>query len=180
MPDRSRHCFPPARDDVPRREEMSKVTKTSYPTVEAAALGGYRRILLSHPRWTDVEFGFFVFELERDVVKQLGHEGFITREKRYHYTEPETNGSKEAISVNPLVHELPFIRAFCHTHPTNAGFSSDDFEMFKKLKRLTKGKNLKDVVVFYLMSVNQQVRRSCTEEGFMPGKTVGGLEKATP
>jgi len=156
------------------------MTKTSYPTVEAAALGGYRRILLSHSRWTDVEFGFFVFEVERDVVRQLGHEGFMDREKRYHYTEPETNGSKNSISLKPLVHELRFIRAFCHTHPTNGGFSSHDFEMFKDLKRLMKDKKLNDEVVFYLMSVNQQVRRSSTEEGFMPGKTIGGLEKATP
>ena len=46
---------------------MSKMTKTSYPTPEAAALGGFRRILLSHSRWTDVEFGFLVLEVERDV-----------------------------------------------------------------------------------------------------------------
>ena len=44
---------------------MSKMTKTSYPTPEAAALGGFRRILLSHSRWTDVEFGFLILEVER-------------------------------------------------------------------------------------------------------------------
>jgi hypothetical protein len=159
---------------------MSKMTKTSYPTAEAAALGGFRRILLSHPRWTDVEFGFLVLEVESEVVKQLGHEGFMAREKRYHYTEPETNDTKDAIKVKVPVYELPFLRAFCHTHPTNGGFSSHDFETFKKLNRLIKDKNLKQEIVFYLMSVNQQVRQSRTEQGFMPGTNVRGLEKATP
>jgi hypothetical protein len=101
---------------------MSKMTKTSYPTPEAAALGGFRRIILSHSRWTDVEFGFLVLEVERDVVRQLGHERFMDREKRYHYTEPETNNTKDAIEVKVPVYQLPFLRAFCHTHPTNGRF----------------------------------------------------------
>jgi hypothetical protein len=159
---------------------MSKMTKTSYPTAEAAALGGFRRILLSHSRWTDVEFGFLVLEVERDVVRRLGHEGFMDREKRYHYTEPETTNTKDAIVVEVPVHQLRFLRAFCHTHPTNGGFSSYDFEMFKKLKQVIKDKKLEQELVFYLMSVNQQVRQSRTEEGFMPGTNVSGLEKATP
>jgi hypothetical protein len=159
---------------------MSKMTKTSYPTVEAAALGGFRRILLNYSRWTDVEFGFLVLEVVSEVVKQLGHEGFITREKRYHYTEPETNNTTDAIDLKVPVYELPGLRAFCHTHPTNGGFSSHDFEMFKNLKRQIKDKNLTQELVFYLMSVNQQVRQSRTEEGFMPGTNVNGLEKATP
>ena len=159
---------------------MSKMTKTSYPTPEAAALGGFRRIILSHSRWTDVEFGFLVLEVERDVVRQLGHERFMDREKRYHYTEPETNNTKDAIEVKVPVYQLPFLRAFCHTHPTNGGFSAHDFEQFKKLKRVIKDKKLKQEVVFYLMSVNQQVRQSSTEEGFMPGTDVKGLAKATP
>ena len=148
---------------------MSKMTKTSYPTAEAAALGGFRRILLSHSRWTDVEFGFLVLEVERE-----------NKEKRYHYTEPETNDTKDAIEVKVPVYELPFLRAFCHTHPTNGGFSSYDFEMFKKLKHLIKDKKLEQELVFYLMSVNQQVRQSRTEQGFMPGTDVSGLSKATP
>src|SRR5262245_44958679 len=94
--------------------EMSKMTKTPYPTPKAPALGGCRRIILSHSRWTDVEFGFLVLEVERDVVGQPGH-----REKRYHYTEPETNNTKDAIEVKVPVYWLPFLRAFCHTHPTN-------------------------------------------------------------
>jgi hypothetical protein len=147
---------------------MSKLTKTSYPTAEAAALGGYRRILLSHSRWTDVEFGFLVIEVERDAVKQLGHEGFMIREKRYHYTEPKTNNSKDSISLDLPVHQLPFVRAFCHTHPTATGFSSNDFTMFKQLKQRTTDKGLRDVITFYLMNSNQQVRRSKTEENFMP------------
>lgn len=154
---------------------MSKMTKTSYPTPEAAALGGFRRIILSHSRWTDVEFGFLVLEVERDVVGQRGH-----REKRYHYTEPETNNTKDAIEVKVPVYWLPFLRAFCHTHPTNGGFSAHDFEQFKKLKRVIKDKKLKQEVVFYLMSVNQQVRQSSTEKGFLPGTDVEGLGKATP
>lgn len=149
---------------------MSKMTKTSYPTPEAAALGGFRRILLSHSRWTDVEFGFLILEVER------GRE----REKRYHYTEPETNNTKDAIEVKVPVYQLPFLRAFCHTHPTNGGFSAHDFEQFKKLKRVIKDKKLKQELVFYLMSVNQQVRQSSTEEDFMPGTDVEGLKKATP
>jgi hypothetical protein len=160
--------------------EMSKMTKTSYLTPEAAALGGFRRILLSHSRWTDVEFGFLVLEVKSEVVKQLGHEGFISIEKRYHYTEPETDNTKDAIEVKVPVYELPSLRAFCHTHPTNGGFSSHDFETFKKLSRVIKDKNLKQELVFYLMSVNQQVRQSSTEEDFMPGTNVTGLEKAMP
>jgi hypothetical protein len=159
---------------------MSKMTKTSYPTAEAAALGGFRRILLHYSRWTDVEFGFLVLEVKSEVVRQLGHEGFMEIEKRYHYTEPETKNTKDANEVDVPVYELPSLRAYCHTHPTNDGFSSPDFESFKKLKRLIKDKNLEQEVVFYLMSVNQQVRQSRTEEGFMPGTNVSGLEKATP
>ena len=75
---------------------MSKMTKTSYPTVEAAALGGFRRILLNYSRWTDVEFGFLVLEVTSEV-KQPG--GGIAREKRYHYTEPETQDTKDSIKV---------------------------------------------------------------------------------
>ena len=155
---------------------MSKMTKSSYPTVEAAALGGFRRILLSHSRWTDVEFGFLVFEVTSEVVRQ----GVTVREKRYHYTEPVTKNTKDAIEVDVPAYELPGLRAFCHTHPTNGGFSSHDFETFKKLNRVIKDKNLTQQVVFYLMSVNQQVRQSSTEQDFMPGTNVSGLEKATP
>jgi hypothetical protein len=148
---------------------MSKMTKTSYPTPEAAALGGFRRILLSHSRWTDVEFGFLVLEVES---KDKG--------KRYHYTEPETTNTKDAIEVNVPVYWLSKLHAFCHTHPTNGGFSSHDFETFKKLKQVIKDKKLEQELVFYLMSVNQQVRQSRTEQGFMPGTDVSGLAKATP
>ena len=159
---------------------MSKMTKTSYPTAEAAALGGFRRILLNYSRWTDVEYGFLILEVTSEVVKQRGNEKVTTREKRYHYTEPETNNTKDAIEVKVPVYWLPFLCAFCHTHPTNGGFSAHDFEQFKKLKRVIKDKKLKQEIVFYLMSVNQQVRQSSTEEGFMPGTDVSGLEKATP
>src|SRR3954467_13565199 len=159
---------------------MARITKTSYPTAEAAALGGFRRILLHYSRWTEVEFRFLVFEVKSEVVRQLGHEGFMEIQARYHYTEPETNNSKETNEVDVPVYELPSLRAYCHTHPTNGGFSSPDFETFKKLKRLIKDKKLEQEVVFYLMSVNQQVRQSRTEEGFMPGTNVSGLEKATP
>jgi hypothetical protein len=159
---------------------MSKMTKTSYPTAEAAALGGFRRILLNYSRWTDVEFGFLVLEVKSEVVRQLGHEGFLEIQKRYHYTEPETKNKKEANEVDVPVYELPSLRAYCHTHPNNDGFSSTDFGSFKKLKRLIKDKKLEQELVFYLMSVNQQVRQSRTEESFLPGTNVSGLEKATP
>ena len=159
---------------------MSKMTRTSYPTAEAAALGGFRRILLNYSRWTDVEFGFLVLEVKSEVVRQLGHEAFMAIEERYHYTEPETNNTKDANQLDVPVYQLPSLRAYCHTHPTNDGFSSRDFESFKKLKRLIKDKNLQQELVFYLMSVNQQVRQSRTEESFMPGKNVSGLEKPTP
>ena len=156
---------------------MANITKTSYPTIEAAALGGFRCIILRYSRWTDVEFGFLVFEVTSEV-KQPG--GGVTREKRYHYTEPVTKNTKDANEVDLPVYELPGFRAYCHTHPNNDGFSSHDFEMFKKLNRVIKDKKLTQEVVFYLMSVNQQVRQSRTEEGFMPGTNVNGLEKATP
>jgi hypothetical protein len=155
------------------------MTKTSYPTAEAAALGGFRRILLHYSRWTDVEFGFLVLEVKSEV-RRPGHEGFTEIQKRYHYTEPETNNTKDANVVGVPVYELPSLRAYCHTHPNNDGFSSTDFESFKKLKRLIKDKKLEQELVFYLMSVNQQVRQSRTEEGFLPGTNVSGLEKATP
>jgi hypothetical protein len=159
---------------------MANITKTSYLTPEAAALGGFRRILLHYSRWTDVEYGFLVFEVTSEVVKQLGHEGFITREKRYHYTEPETKNTKDAIEVDVPAYELPALRAFCHTHPNNDGFSSHDFETFKKLSQEIKNRHLTQKLVFYLMSVNHQVRQSSTEQHFMPGTNVSGLEKATP
>jgi hypothetical protein len=155
---------------------MANITKTSYPTAEAAALGGFRCVLLRYSRWTDVEFGFLVFEVTSEVVKPGG----TVREKRYHYTEPVTKNTKDAIEVDVPAYELPALRAFCHTHPTNGGFSSHDFETFKKLNRVIKDKNLTQKVVFYLMSVNQQVRQSSTEQDFMPGTNVSGLEKATP
>ena len=87
----------------------------------------------------------------------------MDREKRYHYTEPETNNTKDAIEVKVPVYQLPFLRAFCHTHPTNGGFSAHDFEQFKKLKRVIKDKKLKQEIVS--LSDERQSAGAAVEHG---------------
>ena len=51
------------------------------------------------------------------------------------------------------------------------GVSVHDFEQFKKLKRVIKDKKLKQEIVFYLMSVNQQVRSRARRRTSCPAQT---------
>jgi hypothetical protein len=163
---------------------MSTLSKHAYRTIDDAALGGFKRILVGYRHWTIQEYGFLIVEVKHEVLKRLGHEGVVIKEARYHYTEPSTEGRRDKI---PLTVQLtPFmresLRAFCHTHTVPGGFSGrdGDLTMFQTLKKHTKDKKLKHDVVFYLMNSDQQVRRAITEQDFTQGERIKGLDKAIP
>jgi hypothetical protein len=153
---------------------------TPYQTIDAAALAGFRKILLNSLDWQSYEYGFLVFELSVPIARQLGHEGFMDTDMRYFYTEPHTDHSRSSIGQSISQQFAMSARAFCHTHPTPGTFSSADFSGFKQLKDLTSKHKLRYDIVYYLMESNRQVRRSSSAQNFFQGELISGLDKATP
>jgi hypothetical protein len=121
---------------VAYREGQMPAYVTPYDTIDAAALAGFQRILRNNLTWQSYEYGFLVFERSRDIVRQLGHEGFMDTATQYFYTEPHTNQSKSSVDQSISAQYAMSARALCHTHPTPGTFSSADFRGFKKLKEL--------------------------------------------
>jgi|KBSMisStaDraftv2_1062788.scaffolds.fasta_scaffold1044545_2 hypothetical protein len=157
---------------------MSKLSRP-YNTIDDAALGGFKKIMKSYSDWDTYEYGFIVIGAPHQMLRQLGHEGFIDTEMQYYYTEPHTDRSRSSINhtVSPYA---AVMRAFCHTHPSRSNFSSTDFENFKKLRELKAQHKLGYAVSYYLMDYGGQVRRSNSEETFYRGTTIEGLDKAQP
>jgi hypothetical protein len=171
-----------ARAETGRVQEEGQMPAyvTPYETIDAAALAGFQRILRNNLNWQSYEYGFLVFERSHDIVRQLGHEGFMDTAMRYFYTEPHTDQSRSSIgqSISPAY--AMSARAFCHTHPTPGTFSSADFRGFKKLKELTGQHKVRYDIVYYLMESNRQIRRSSRENNFFEGDLMPGLDKAVP
>jgi len=148
--------------------------------MDDAALGGFRSILLHNQDWQTYEYGFLVVGWRHQIVRQLGHEGFMDTATQYHYTEPHTDHSTNSVDQTIPPQYTLLVRAFCHTHPTPGTFSSGDFRNFKKLRELKAANKLGNDVVYYLMESNRRVRRSTREENFFEGDLIEGLDKATP
>jgi hypothetical protein len=158
---------------------MSKFSRP-YETMDEAALGGFRYVLVHEPHWKFYEYGFLVVGVPREVLKRLGHEGFMAVETRYHYTKPRTDSERESITHTITVDLAPIARAFCHTHIKPSGFSTNDVNNFKKLMKLSAEGRLRHPIVYYMMDSTQQVRRVRTEQQFRQGELVKGLDQATP
>jgi hypothetical protein len=153
---------------------------TPYQTIDAAALAGFRKVLLNNLDWQSYEYGFLVFERSVPIVRQLGHEGFWDTDMRYFYTEPHTDHSTSSIGQTINQQFAMSARAFCHTHPKPGTFSSQDFRGFKQLRDLTAKHKLHYDIMYYLMESNRQVPRSSSEKNFFQGDLISGLDKATP
>jgi hypothetical protein len=166
--------------DWSRTQEVQVSTLSRpYRTIDDAALGGFKKILLNDREWKSYEYGFLVIGLMHQIVRQLGHEGFMDTDELHHYTEPHTDRSKSSIDQTIPPQYAMLVRAFCHTHPTPGSFSSQDFRNFKKLRELTARHKLGHDVIYYLMESDLQVRRSSREENFREGDIIPGLDKAT-
>jgi len=158
---------------------MSALSKR-YPTCDAAALGGFKKILLNNQDWKNYEYGFLVLGWSHPIVRQLGHEAFEDTAILYHYTMPYTDHEKTSISHAILPQHTKLVVAFCHTHPTPGSFSTKDFRNFKKLRDLKAEGTLAHDVSYYLMESDRQVRRSDGERNFREGVIIEGLDDATP
>ena len=151
-----------------------------YRTIDEAALGGFKKILLNSLEWQYYEYGFLVIGLKHQIVRQIGHEGFMDTAEQYHYTELRTDRSTSSITQTIPAQYAMSVRAFCHTHPTPGSFSSTDFSNFKKLRELKTANKLGHDVDYYLMESNRRVRRSSREQNFREGEVIEGLDKAAP
>jgi hypothetical protein len=132
----------------------------AYTTRDEAAVAGFRRVLMNSVVWETSEFAFF-------VVLKLNED----KKPKYHYTTPQTDGSKDGVSI--VLPTGMMVRAFCHTHPksiSTGNFSSGDLDQFKKLIEL------KHPLVFYLMNPQQQLRYALTEKEFMAGISLDWLK----
>ena len=148
--------------------------------MDDAALGGFKKILLNSQEWKFYEYGFLIIGLPRQVVRQIGHEGFMDVAIVYHYTEPRTDRSRSSIEQTIPPNYAMTVRAFCHTHPTPGSFSSTDFQNFKKLRELKAASKLGYAVDYYLMESDGRVRHSSREQNFREGEVIEGLDKAIP
>jgi hypothetical protein len=92
---------------------------TPYETVDAAALAGFKKILLNSSDWKSYEYGFLVIEQSRPIVRQIGHEGFMDTAMRYPYTEPHTDHSKSSFEQTIPPQFARMARALCHPGSTS-------------------------------------------------------------
>lgn len=153
---------------------------SAYKTVDAAALGGFKKIINEKRDYGQFEYGFLVISFPRKIIRQLGHEGFEDTETAYTYTEPKTDRSTDAIEISIPPALALTARAFCHNHPVYGNYSTTDANSFKKLKDLTQQHRLKFDIVFYLLQADGQVRRSNSIDRFWDGELIDGLDTAVP
>jgi hypothetical protein len=145
-------------------------SQRKYPSIEAAALGGFKRVLTQSPDFTTMEHSFLVVS---EVVTENGV-------MFYRYTEPEATEGRENTSWQiPPIYQ-PLVCALCHTHPKGDTFSSGDFDAFQQMQELAKKKTLKHSVVFYLMRGDGQIQWSAANDlkNFVRGAFVTGIDEA--
>lgn len=158
---------------------MSALSR-AYETIDDAALGGFKKILLSFPEWRHYEYGFLVVGWSQPYVRQIGHEGFMDTKDFYYYTEPHSDHSTDTIDQTIIPGYASLVRAFCHTHPTPGSFSTTDFKGFKRFRELKANHTLRYNVDYYLMESDWKVRRSTNAKTFWEGEILKGLSRATP
>jgi hypothetical protein len=139
---------------------MSVELSKPYDQRDAAAVAGFRRVLMNSREWEFKEFAFW-------VILKVNEE----KKVKYYYTTPETDGSSHGVKLTmPTGH---IVRAFCHTHPksiSTGNFSSGDLDQFKELAER------KLNMVFYLLNPQQQIRYALTEQDFMAGRSLDWLD----
>jgi hypothetical protein len=153
--------------------DVAPRSRSKYPTVEAAALGGFKKVLTQSPDFTTMEHSFLVVSEAMTVDNGKMY---------YRYTEPKAAEGRENTSweIPPLYQ--PLVCALCHTHPKGDTFSSGDFDSFQQMQELTKKKTLKHAVVFYLMRGDGQIQWSNADnqKDFVRGAFVNGIDEAKP
>jgi hypothetical protein len=135
----------------------------AYGTMNDAAIGGYKRILLNSVQWKTQEFAFW-------IILKAGQ----NQKANFHYTQPE-GGDHDEVTLE-VPHGVP-VMAYCHTHPhtiSTGNFSTGDKRSFVELRKYRPN------VAFYLLNPDQEVRFATEECQFPAGTTVKWSNSVTP